>query len=224
MASSKLQIDERARQLTCNGRATVLQEKTWQVFELLRRRSPAIVERREIIDALWQGNWLTGEKGLNQAIWTLRQALGDDARAPAFIRTIPRRGYQWIYIAASAKTSASETSSRTFVLRLAAGLAVVAGGLTLLSMRAAPLHDYAEPPPPQRITRAYLVNRDIHVELDGGCLGILKNANNAEISEPVVSADGREVAVAVHEPGGCRLVTIDVTSGTKRDFGSCPAG
>ncbi|MEM8817619.1 MAG: winged helix-turn-helix domain-containing protein [Pseudomonadota bacterium] len=222
MASSKLQIDERVRQLTCNGRATVLQEKTWQVFKLLRRRSPAIVERREIIDALWQGNWLTGEKGLNQAIWTLRQALGDDARAPAFIRTIPRRGYQWIYVAGGAKTSASETSSRTFVLRLAAGLAVVAGGLTLLSMRAAPLHDSAEPQ--QRISRAYLVNRDIHVELESGCLGILKNAGYAEISEPVVSADGREVAVAVHEPEGCRLVTIDVTSGTKRDFGSCPAG
>jgi hypothetical protein len=71
-------------------------------------------------------------------------------------------------------------------------------------------------------TRAYIVDHDVHVELDDGCVAILKNANNKEIGFPVLSADGAEVAVPLHEPEGCRLVTIEVQSGKRRDFGSCP--
>jgi len=219
---SILQIDENKRQLTCRGRVTVLQEKSWQVLDILRRRAPEVVERREIVDAVWQGNWLTGEKGLNHTIWTLRQALGDDARSPVFIRTIPRRGYQWIHVVASNHTADRQPAERGTAWRLAAGLAFVAGGAGLLSMSAPGSGGFAGLPHDERISRAYLVNRDIHVELESGCVGILKNANNAALGEPVISADGREIAVAVHEPKGCRLVTIDVANGTRKDFGRCP--
>ena len=211
----------------CNGRATVLQEKTWRVFELLRRRAPAVVERGEIVDAVWQGNWLTGEKGLNQSIWILRQALGDDARAPRFIRTIPRRGYQWIHVAVREDTvdlprADLSRAISSAALRLAAGLTIVAGGLGLLSMNSPGSDGRAGFADGERISRAFLVDRDIHVELESGCIGILKNGNNAALGKPVVSADGREIAVAVYEPQGCRLVTIDVASGTRKDFGRCP--
>ncbi len=224
MAHSTLHIDESKRQLTCNGRKTVLQEKVWQVLAILRRRAPAIVERREIIDAVWQGNWLTGEKGLNQSIWTLRQALGDDARAPLFIRTIPRRGYQWVHVAAIDETADERPAAGSAVWRLAAGLAIVACTIGLLSISAPGPDGFAGLPQDERISRAYLVNRDIHVELESGCIGVLKNGNNAALGEPVISTDGREIAVAVYEPEGCRLVTIDVASGDRNDFGHCPSG
>jgi len=222
VAHSTLHIDKTRRQLTCNGRKTVLQEKAWQVFALLRRQAPAIVDRREIIDSVWRGNWLTGEKGLNQSIWTLRQALGDDARAPRFIRTIPRRGYQWIYVASAQKAVDLPWTSYRVTAPLAVGLAIAAGGLGLLSMSAPGSHDMRGFTEGGRALRAYLVDRDVHVELESGCVGVLKNGNNAALGEPVVSADGREIAVAVHAPEGCRLVTIDVASGEKKDFGRCP--
>jgi hypothetical protein len=34
---------------------------------------------------------------LDQAVVDLRRALGDDARAPRFIETVPRIGYRWIF-------------------------------------------------------------------------------------------------------------------------------
>ena len=77
-------------------------------------------------------------------------------------------------------------------------------------------------PPDMVATRAYLVDRDIHVEFAGGCLRILKNASNKDLGTPVLSLDGTEVAVALREPESCRLVTIDVISGKRKDFGNCP--
>ena len=77
---------------------------------------------------------------------------------------------------------------------------------------------------PQRVaTRAYRVDRDIHVEFAGGSLGILKNASKVDIGKPVLSADGGLIAVAIHENHVCRLVTIDVRNGERQDFGACPA-
>lgn len=71
-------------------------------------------------------------------------------------------------------------------------------------------------------TKAYLVDRDIHVKFADGCLGILKNASDAEIGAPVLSSDGTEVAVTLRESGSCRLVTIGVADGERRDFENCP--
>ena len=59
--------------------------------------------------------------------------------------------------------------------------------------------------------------------MSGGCRRILRNADNLPLGEPVLSSDGREVAVAVYEEAACRLLTIDIVSGRKRDFGACPS-
>ncbi|MFQ5740379.1 MAG: transcriptional regulator [Acidobacteriota bacterium] len=47
------------------------------------------------MQAVWSDTFVTDEV-LTNAVWKLRQALGDDSRHPQFIRNIPRRGYQLI--------------------------------------------------------------------------------------------------------------------------------
>ena len=42
------------------------------------------------------GTFVDFEHSLNAAVKRLRAVLGDDARAPRFIETVPRRGYRWI--------------------------------------------------------------------------------------------------------------------------------
>ncbi len=61
---------------------------------LLERRGEA-VSRREILDAVWS-DVVVSDGALNQAIRTLRRALGDDPRCPAFIRTVSRHGYRFV--------------------------------------------------------------------------------------------------------------------------------
>jgi TolB-like protein len=46
---------------------------------------------------LWpEGTFVDYEHSLNAAVKRLRSVLGDDARNPNFIETLPRRGYRWM--------------------------------------------------------------------------------------------------------------------------------
>src|SRR3954451_24268643 len=64
------------------------------LFHLLDH-SGALVTKEALLDALWPGANVT-ENALAQAVSELRQALGDDAGAPVFIKTVARRVYRFI--------------------------------------------------------------------------------------------------------------------------------
>lgn len=54
-----------------------------------------LVTKEQLLDALWPGANVT-ENALAQAVSELRQAIGDDAGSPRFIKTVARRGYRFI--------------------------------------------------------------------------------------------------------------------------------
>ncbi|HWW87408.1 MAG TPA: winged helix-turn-helix domain-containing protein [Vicinamibacterales bacterium] len=54
-----------------------------------------LVTKEALLDALWPSANVT-DNALAQAVSELRRALGDDAGAPHFIKTIARRGYRFI--------------------------------------------------------------------------------------------------------------------------------
>lgn len=224
MKNTSLKLDERRRRVIMDGRGAVLQERAWRVLALLLARSPELVTRREIIDAVWSGDSRIGDKGLNQAMWAIRAALGDDPRAPVFVRTVPRVGYQWV--CADAPGNASRETVAIGPVRMLAGIGAVAVAVVVAAYTTGSISVSGGEPvlrSPERVaTNAYLVDRDIHVEFADGCLGILKNASYAEIGAPVLSSDGAEVAVTLRESGSCRLVTIGVADGERRDFENCP--
>lgn len=62
---------------------------------LLVRRRGRLVSRAELRRELWGEAILEWEPGLHQVIRQLRRALGDDAREPAYVETVPRRGYRF---------------------------------------------------------------------------------------------------------------------------------
>jgi DNA-binding winged helix-turn-helix (wHTH) protein/tetratricopeptide (TPR) repeat protein len=71
---------------------------TPQLLDLLLHlldHSGALVTKEQLFDALWPGANVS-DNALAQAISELRQALGDDAGAPRFIKTVARRGYRFI--------------------------------------------------------------------------------------------------------------------------------
>lgn len=59
------------------------------------RRPDRIVGRDELIETVWRGQIVT-DNAIARAITKLRQALGDDAKAPQFIATYPKKGYRLI--------------------------------------------------------------------------------------------------------------------------------
>jgi DNA-binding winged helix-turn-helix (wHTH) protein len=62
---------------------------------LLQRRGEA-VHRRDIRDAVWS-DVVVSDGALSQAVRTLRRALGDDSREPAYVRTVARHGYRFVH-------------------------------------------------------------------------------------------------------------------------------
>ena len=90
-------LDEPARELMKGGARIRLQEQPFQILRLLLARRGGVVTREEIRDRLWpNGTFVDFEHSLNAAVKRLRAVLGDDAKAPRYIETLPRRGYRWI--------------------------------------------------------------------------------------------------------------------------------
>jgi hypothetical protein len=74
-----------------------LQAQPARLLALLIAARGEIVTRESLHDALWpNGTTVDFDRGLNFAIAQVRSGLGDSAESPAFIRTVPKRGYQFI--------------------------------------------------------------------------------------------------------------------------------
>jgi len=85
------------RELWRDGHRVRLQAQPAQVLSLLLARAGEIVTRDELRLAVWgNGTFVDFDRGLNFCIAQIRSALGDSADSPLFVRTIPKRGYQFI--------------------------------------------------------------------------------------------------------------------------------
>lgn len=87
---------------------------TPQLLDLLLHlvdHAGALVTKEELLDALWPNANVT-ENALTQAVSELRQALGDSASAPQFIKTVARRGYRFIGAIDPKNTSRAVTVER----------------------------------------------------------------------------------------------------------------
>ena len=99
-----------------------LTPKAFAMLNYLVEHPGRLITQDELLEALWPGTFVQPEV-LKSHILDLRSALGDDARNPRFIQTLPRRGYQFIAAvsdpAAEAKLT-PELPSRKLVGRDAA--------------------------------------------------------------------------------------------------------
>ena len=90
-------LHEPTRELIKGNTRVRLQEQPFQIMRLLLARPGALVTREQLRSRLWpDGTFVDFEHSLNAAVKRLRAALGDDAKAPRYIETLPRRGYRWI--------------------------------------------------------------------------------------------------------------------------------
>lgn len=121
--------------LSSEGRSVRLEPRVMDVLVFLAAEPGAVVSKEELLEAVWGGAYV--EEGvLAQAIHSLRKALGDDARQPRFIQTIPKRGYQLV---ASVLPDAAAPVERTQASLPAAALpsrgkAWLLGGAALLAV------------------------------------------------------------------------------------------
>lgn len=90
------EVDVQARELRRRGVAVKLQEKPFQILELLVERSGEVVTRKDLRQRLWPDTFVGFDRSLNTAVNSLRRALGDDPANPRFLETRSRLGYRFI--------------------------------------------------------------------------------------------------------------------------------
>lgn len=89
-------FDSLKRQLRdADGKVLELPARSVDALLLLLERRGEDVSKEQLMKALWP-NTIVEENNLNQAIFALRRALGDDANSPRFVLTLPGRGYRFI--------------------------------------------------------------------------------------------------------------------------------
>lgn len=81
--------------LSRDGEAVSLEPQALHLLEFLVRQHDRIVSKDEIIDAIWGGNAIT-DAALNTRVRSVRRALGDTAARSEYIKTFPKRGFQFV--------------------------------------------------------------------------------------------------------------------------------
>src|SRR6266478_6813696 len=90
------EVEFQSRDVRKHGMRIRMEEKPFQILEMLLERAGQVVTRIALREKLWPDTVVGYEHGLNTAINKLRDLLGDCARSPRFIETLPRLGYRFI--------------------------------------------------------------------------------------------------------------------------------
>jgi Tol biopolymer transport system component/DNA-binding winged helix-turn-helix (wHTH) protein len=90
-----VEIDAEGFRVTRAGAPVRLEPKALELLLFLAARPRRLVTKADIQDALWKGTFVT-ENALTRLVAQIRKALGDDAREPRYIETVPTRGYRFV--------------------------------------------------------------------------------------------------------------------------------
>jgi DNA-binding winged helix-turn-helix (wHTH) protein/TolB-like protein len=80
-----------------DGAPIAIQDLPFRLLVALLERPGELVTRAELVTRLWgTDTFVDAAAGLNTAVAKLREALGDQAERPAYIETVPKRGYRFV--------------------------------------------------------------------------------------------------------------------------------
>ena len=174
-----------------------LEPKAMDLLVFMTSNAPEVVSKNAIIDSVWEGR-IISEGTLTNTIAELRRALGDDARHPRYIETIPKRGYRLVapVEAVSFSTSDDEHAPphrrRIVVVIAIAGVLLAAAAVTtiVLQTRHRPLD-------PELVLVGPFVNRTGDESFDAAAV-LARDRLVTSLSE---SGLARAVPAYLDEPG-----------------------
>jgi DNA-binding winged helix-turn-helix (wHTH) protein len=90
-------LDLQKEELFKDGARVKLQGKVYQALLALLQKPGEIVTREELRMQLWPSDtYVNYDANVNTTVNKLRQVLGDSPDQPAFVDTIPRKGYSFV--------------------------------------------------------------------------------------------------------------------------------
>ncbi len=96
LRAGDLEVSWAARSARLDGRLLDLTTAEFELLGLLVRNRGRVLTRDRILDQTRGLDWEAYDRSIDVLVSRLRQKLGDDARRPAFIKTVRRIGYLFI--------------------------------------------------------------------------------------------------------------------------------
>ena len=88
-------LDADTRELRRGPEAVPMSPKAFRLLEILIEHQPKAVSKGALQDLLWPDTFVV-EKNVANLVAEVRDALGDAAEHPRFVRTVPRFGYAFM--------------------------------------------------------------------------------------------------------------------------------
>ncbi|MFQ6171313.1 winged helix-turn-helix domain-containing protein [Oryzobacter sp. R7] len=89
-----LRLSPAAREVWLGDEPIPLTRTEFDVLEALARHPERVFTRRQLINAVWDENWVGDDHLVDVHVGHLRRKLGDDAQEQRFIRTVRGVGYR----------------------------------------------------------------------------------------------------------------------------------
>jgi DNA-binding winged helix-turn-helix (wHTH) protein/TolB-like protein len=81
--------------LVKGGESKKITPRAFEVLNYLIEHRERVVEKQELFEQIWRES-VVSDNSLTRAIKEIRQVIGDNADAPRYIETVPKRGYRFI--------------------------------------------------------------------------------------------------------------------------------
>lgn len=222
--TGRISVDYKLERVQIGNDMISLPRKPMCVLLELLKAAPETMSRDALIEELWGGNFLTGEKGLTQALWSVRVALEETGGDPDWIRTVSRSGYKWVGPSVTMASSLANLPEiglrRRVVVGLAACCVLAASGA---------IFDYLQhsaPSPVQRIVAANgaiaLVNHRAVMVADhkGRHVNFLAEPP-AVLRSAAFSTDGEKLIIAVTSGKRCQIRVFEFNTQNMENYETC---
>ncbi len=93
--SGNFSLDTQSFAFTRDGQSIAIEPQVFDLLVYLMDNRDRVIGRDELLEQLWNGRIVT-DNALNGRLKIARKAIGDDGRQQRMIKTVPRRGYQFI--------------------------------------------------------------------------------------------------------------------------------
>lgn len=89
-----LRVDPASREVHVDGSEILLTRTEFDILAALSARPGLVMGRRQLIEAVWGGNWVGNDNIVDVHVGHLRRKLGDDPAQPRFVSTVRGVGYR----------------------------------------------------------------------------------------------------------------------------------
>lgn len=182
--TGQVSVNFSQNRVVLNGEALVLQPKVLELLLLLCAAHGETLSKQQLTDALWPDT-VVGPDSLANSITRLRRALKDDAKNPAFIETVQRKGYRWLPNVECAQVNQSKMTATKYLAM--AATVIVVGLIWFLLLRPEPQPEKF-PFPDLRIQKL----EDGGYEIDVGIEGELTEEKKAAMLKELKRITGEE--------------------------------